>query len=114
MELSQHFTLQEFVVSNTAIRKGIDNTPSAEVVKNLRELCNQVLEPLRVKLSKPIKITSGYRSERLNKVVGGSKHSQHIEGKAADIQVAGMSTEELFQFCKEHLNYDQLIQEFDS
>lgn len=114
MELSTHFTLQEFVTSNTAIRKGIDNTPSAEVVKNLRELCNQVLEPLREKLTKPIKVTSGYRSEKLNKLIGGAKNSQHIEGKAADIQVTGMTIEELFLFCKDNLNYDQLIQEFDS
>jgi len=114
MELSNHFTLQEFVTSNTAIRKGIDNTPSAEVVKNLRELCNQVLEPLREKLAKPVKVTSGYRSEKLNKLIGGAKNSQHCKGEAADIHVPGMTIEELFQFCKEHLNYDQLIQEFDS
>lgn len=114
MELSKHFSLTELTTSNTAIRKGIDNTPSTEVVKNLKELCTKVLEPLRVSVDKPIKITSGYRSPQLNKLIGGAKNSQHIEGKAADIHVDGMSTEELFQFIKNKFVYDQLIQEFDS
>jgi len=113
MKLSDNFSLDEFTFSNTAIRKGIDNTPSAEVIENLTQLC-RILEFIRYGIEKPIKITSGYRSPKLNKAVGGSKKSQHIEGKAADIQVPGMTTEELFLFIKGNYSYDQLIQEFDS
>lgn len=114
MELSKHFHLSEFVTSNTAIRKGIDNTPSQEAISNLTKLCTQVLEPIRVQLEKPIKITSGYRCEKLNRLIGGAKNSQHILGEAADIQSPNLTTEELFQFIKDHFVYDQLIQEFDS
>lgn len=114
MELSQHFTLKELTHSNTAIRKGIDNTPSQEVINNLKELCVNVLEPLRQKLGKPLRVTSGYRSPKLNRLIGGAKKSQHIEGKAADIQVDGMSTEELFQLAIATVPFDQAIQEFDS
>lgn len=114
MELSPYFTLQELIHSNTAIRKGIDNTPSEEVINNLRVLCEQLLTPLRIALDKPIKVTSGYRSPKLNKFIGGAKKSQHTLGQAVDIQVSGMTTEELFLFIKDNFNYDQLIQEFDS
>lgn len=114
MKLSKYFTLQELTHSNTAIRKGIDNTPSEEVIANLRVLCKNLLSPIRIALGKPIKVTSGYRSKQLNKLIGGAKKSQHIVGQAADIQVDGMSTEELFLFIKDNFTYDQLIQEFDS
>jgi hypothetical protein len=114
MGLSNYFTLQELTSSNTAIRKGIDNTPSPEVVENLKQLCIDLLDPIRVGVQKPVRVSSGFRCEKLNKLLGGAKNSQHIYGEAADIQVDGMSTEELFQFIKDHFNYDQLIQEFDS
>lgn len=114
MELSKHFSLEEFITSDTAIRKGIDNTPSEEVKQNLTHLAVKLLEPIRVGLNKPIKISSGYRCEKLNKAIGGAKNSQHIEGKAADIRVPGLTTEELFLLIKGNFLYDQLIQEFDS
>lgn len=114
MVLSPHFTLQELSYSSTAIRKGISNIPSSIEIENLTALCHQLLEPLRADLDRPIKITSGYRCEKLNKLIGGAKNSQHIEGKAADIRVEGISTEELFQLIKDTYDYDQLIQEFDS
>lgn len=115
MELSPHFTLAEFVRSSLATRKGIDNTPSATITENLKSLCLNVLEPLRISLGKPIRISSGYRSPMLNKAVGGSRSSQHMFGLAADIYVDGMSTEELFQYIiHNQIPFDQLIQEFDS
>ena len=120
MELSPNFDLSEFTHSNTAVRKKIDNTPSATVIENLRLLCINVLEPLRAKLAEvyekpmPIIISSGYRSPQLNKAVGGASNSQHIEGRAADIYVPGLTIEELFNFLKDHFAFDQCIQEFDS
>jgi len=114
MKLSPHFTLYELTFSNTAVRKNIDNTPDEEQIKNLTNLCVNVLEPLRKYLNKPIHISSGYRSEKLNKLIGGATKSQHIEGKAADIYVEGLTTEELFQVICNSFNFDQCIQEFDS
>ena len=86
MNLSKHFTLDELIKSATAQRKGIDNFPTAEHLENLRDLVEQILEPLRVHYGRPIIITSGYRCEKLNKAVGGSKTSQHCLGMAADIR----------------------------
>lgn len=87
MQLTEHFTLSEFVRSETAERNHINNTPSQEVVDNLRALCRNVLEPARVAFGEPIYITSGYRCPALNKAVGGKITSQHLRGEAADLQV---------------------------
>lgn len=121
MELSTHFTLEEFTRSNTATRRGIDNTPTVQVINRLKTLATFCLEPLRSLLQEKygpdtvIEITSGYRSKELNAAVGGSPTSQHMEGEAADIQVPGLSTEELFQFILDSgLSFDQCIQEFNS
>ena len=113
MQLTRNFSLDEFTFSNTAVRKGIDNTPTEEAVKNLQALCVHVLQPLRDKLGKPITINSGYRCKELNTAIGGSRNSQHMEGKAADIKVEGVNIEELFQFIIRNIpDYDQCIQEF--
>ena len=80
-----------------------------EVINNLKELCNYLLEPLREKLNKPIIVTSGYRCFELNKIVGGVSNSQHLEGKAADIIVKDLSTEDIFNFIKKNFKFDQLI-----
>jgi len=115
MNLSEHFTLEEMVFSQTAVRKGIDNTPDTIVIRNLTNLCEHILEPIRKGLARPIHISSGYRCEALNKAIGGAKTSQHIEGKAADISVKGMTTQELYDWIKySGVVFDQLIQEFDS
>ena len=86
MYLSKHFTLDELTKSATATRKGIDNTPNEQALKNLQDLVVNVLEPLRVHYGRPIIITSGFRCEKLNKAVGGSPTSQHVLGQAADIR----------------------------
>lgn len=85
LSLSPHFRLAEFVKSSTASARGINNTPSPEVVNNLKALCREVLEPLRRHLGCPVVISSGYRSPKLNKLVGGVRTSQHMTGEAADI-----------------------------
>jgi hypothetical protein len=115
MQLTTNFNLSTLTISKTANQFGIDNTPSDEVIGNLKSLCENVLEPLQALLGESIYITSGYRSKELNKKIGGAKKSQHMEGKAADIHVNSKSTEELFIFIKKNfIGFDQLIQEFDS
>lgn len=115
MKLSEHFTLEEMTYSETAIRRGIDNTPDETCVNNLKSLCENVLEPLRTKLGKPLKITSGYRCRQLNSFIGGSANSQHQYGCAADIQVKGMTSKELFDFVRANkIKFDQCIEEFGS
>ncbi len=115
MKLSENFDLSEFIISQTAVRNEINNIPNEEQIENLKHLCVKVLEPLRALLNKPIHISSGYRCPELNTKIGGAKNSQHTEGKAADIEVTGMTTEELFRFISASgLWFDQLIQEFDS
>ena len=82
-----NFDLQEFLRSDTAKARGIDNTPSFEVVEHLDELIRTILQPLRTAWGKPLIISSGYRCEALNKAVGGVKNSAHVRGYAADVQV---------------------------
>ena len=85
VRLTEHFTLEEMVKSRTAERRGFDNTPGAYEIANLRLLCKKILEPARLEIGMPITVTSGFRSERVNKIVGGAKGSLHLVGKAADI-----------------------------
>ena len=115
MKLSEHFTLEEMTFSQTAIRKGIDNTPDAVVIRNLTNLCEYILEPIRKGLGKPIYVSSGYRCKELNKAIGGATSSQHVQGRAADISVQGMSTENIFDWIKHSgIIFDQAINEFSS
>lgn len=85
MKLSEHFTLEEFLRSDTAKRQGIDNTPSAPSRLHMAELCQKILEPVRERYGHPIRITSGYRSPKLNEAIGGARNSQHMTGDAADM-----------------------------
>lgn len=88
IQFTPHFELREFVVSQTARDHGLDNTPPAEAVENLRALCVHTLEPLREALGLPIIITSGYRTRELNHLlVQHSNKSQHMNGEAADFYV---------------------------
>ena len=111
-KLSEHFSLGEFVRSSTAQRISIDNTPDAEVIENLRNLCTKVLEPLREHLGQPVVITSGFRSKRLNETVGGVKNSQHLRGEAADLMVEGeKQARDWIRWMMDFLEFDQLILE---
>lgn len=115
MNIGKHFTLEELTVSETAARKGIDNTPNASVIASLTELATHILDPLREKLGVPVLVTSGYRSVELNKAIGGAGTSQHCKGEAADIHVNGMTIRELATAIRSfNLPYDQLIEEFGS
>ena len=112
MRLSKNFTLEEMYQSDTAYKCKIHNYPTSDAIKNLGYLTQNFLQPLRDKLGKAIYISSGYRSELLNRKVGGVKNSQHKYGQAVDMQVVGMSPMQLFLFIKDSgLEYDQLILE---
>jgi zinc D-Ala-D-Ala carboxypeptidase len=115
MKLSKYFTLDEMTRSQTASQRNILNVPNDTQIENLIELCICVLDRIRETVSRPVMVTSGYRSNLLNKAVGGSRTSQHLQGQAADIQVKGMKTEQLFQLIlKSGIEFDQCIQEFDT
>ncbi len=110
--LSQSFTLQELVFSQTAARDGIDNTPSPAHVRAMRDLCTKILQPLRDSVGMPLVVSSGYRCPRLNRAIGGSVTSQHMEGRAADVVCFGIDTKQLFKRVLElKLPFDQLIYE---
>lgn len=109
----KYFTVAEFVRSETADRRGIDNRLPKELLPNVQALITNVLDPLREAWGKPITVTSGYRCEALNKAVGGSATSDHMKGCAADI-TAGSRKENkrLFYLIQElGLDFNQLIDE---
>ena len=112
MQLSGHFSLSELTKSQTAERKGIDNKPTLEHIENLTELCTHILEPTRRNFSKPIVITSGYRSEELCEAIGSKTTSQHAKGEAADFEMFGLDNKSLAKYIKNNLIFDQLILEF--
>ena len=89
MQLSKHFKLEEFTKSMTATRKGIKNEPGSGDIKNLENICYEILEPVRAKFDKPVTVTSGYRSEELCEAIGSKKTSQHAKGQAVDFEIAG-------------------------
>lgn len=114
MQLSEHFSLNELTHSDLAVRKGISNDPTPDVISNLTRLA-ELLEQVRKYLNKPISINSGYRCPKLNQAVGGQKASQHLLGCAADIRVSGMTPDEIVKaIIQTDIQFDQMIREFDS
>ncbi len=114
-KLSKYTTLQEVIKSNMASVLQIQNIPNAEQVANLKLVCTEVFDKVREHFGKPIGITSGFRSPELNKRIGGSKSSQHLEGKAIDIDgdlLGGVCNKDIFEFIKNNCIFDQLIWEF--
>lgn len=109
----KYFTIKELTRSDTAIRKGIDNTAPKEAQENLTSLVDNVLDPLREAWGKPITVTSGYRCPELNRAVGGSATSDHLKGRAADITAGSRAqNKELFMLVQKlGLSFDQLIHE---
>lgn len=109
------FTIKELCRSKTAKEYGIDNTPTPQAVESMTRLIEVVLDPLREAYGKPIKVNSGFRSKELNDVLpGASKTSQHMRGEAADITVYTKEGNKwLFDYIKNNLPFDQLINEYD-
>ena len=110
-KLSPHFTLGEMTRSETAERKGIDNTPPQEIIPKLKRLCEEILEPVREHYGVPFRPNSGYRCVELNREIGGSPRSQHCQGEAVDIEIAGLSNFDLASWIRDNLVFDQLILE---
>lgn len=112
----KYFTMKELTSSATARRKGIDNTPDSKARAALSALVANLLDPLREKWGAPIVVTSGYRSVKLNRAVGGASRSQHCKGQAVDIRSVNDSptqNKKIFDLIKSSgLPFDQLIDEF--
>ena len=112
MKLTENFSLGELTKSQTAERKGIDNSPSAEHQENLKSLCEMILQPIRDHFGQVVSVSSGYRSPELCVAIGSSTKSQHASGCAADFEIFGISNKELADYINENLDYDQLILEY--
>ena len=112
MKLTANFSLSELTKSQTATRKGIDNSPSPEHQENLRLLCEAVLQPVREHFGRVVTVTSGYRSPELCTAIGSKITSQHARGEAADFEIFGVSNKVLADYIHETLHYDQLILEY--
>ena len=114
MKISDHITYAEAIHSQTAKRKGTDNTPNPNQIEAMKLLAEKVFEPLREWVGVPIKVNTFFRSQELNTKIGGSKTSQHCKGQAIDIDdVYGYKTNsEMYHWIKENLSFDQMIWEF--
>ena len=95
-QLSKHFSLEEMIKSGTAARLNLDNTPNKEQIENLKALCENILEPLREYYeSRPIMVSSGFRSEKLSEAIGSSSRSQHCKGEAVDFEIPGFDNKQV-------------------
>ena len=112
MKLTENFSLIELTKSQTAERKGINNTPSAEHQENLKSLCEMILQPIRDHFGQVVSVSSGYRSPELCVAIGSSTKSQHARGESADFEIFGVSNKELADYIDQNLDYDQLILEY--
>ena len=112
MKLTEHFTLEEMTVSPTAKKLGLSNQPTPEHIENMKYCCEKILEPVRAHFGKPVKINSSYRSPLVNKAVGGSKTSQHVNGQAIDFEIEGLDNKTVADWVADNLEFDQVILEF--
>lgn len=114
MKLSENFDLDEMLESQVARRMGFSEQfkPSDEVISNLKDLCINVLQPLRNNIGKPIKVNSGFRCARLNKRVKGANKSHHLFGYAADIVGVGYSNKIIFDYIRQNIPFTELIWEY--
>lgn len=112
----KYFSYSEFFKSDTAEKYQVNNIPEdaqlSQVLGNIKALVSNILDPLRAMIGRPIIITSGYRSQRVNELVGGSKTSQHLSGKAADIHIKGYTPKQMdmvYRTIQMYYDFDQLI-----
>lgn len=110
MNVTKNFTLEELTKSATANLLKIDNVPNEQIKAELTKLCTELLQPIRDKYGKPIIVSSGYRSEALNKAVGGSKTSQHRFGQAADIKASDGNQRALWDVIKSMIDNGEIKQ----
>jgi hypothetical protein len=117
MKISEHLDLSEVTRSDMAKRKGISNMPTPEHIENFKKLAQNIFEPIRKHFGVPIMISSGYRSKALNTAIGGSLTSQHLLGQALDLDMdgssSGVTNKMVFEYIKNNLDFDQLINEFN-
>ena len=111
-QLTENFSLAELTRSSTADRLGIDNTPDDEQTRNLRAVCEHVLQPIRDSFKKPVNVSSGLRVLELNRAIGSNDTSQHTKGQAVDFEIWGVSNHTLAKWIQDNLLFDQLILEF--
>lgn len=111
-KLTKNFTVGMLTRSETAARRGIDNSPDEAALERLMALATFILEPLKEKYGRRLVITSGFRSVALNTAIGGSRNSQHMLGEAADLIVAGTPNLEVAKWLKNNIAYGQIIHEF--
>lgn len=118
MKLSQYVSLSEVTKSDTATKRGIDNSPTPEHLENLKVICAEVFDKVREHFGVPLFISSGYRSAALNKAIGGSATSDHNLGRALDLDQDfrgnGVTNKQVFDYIRQNLDFDQLIWEFGS
>lgn len=112
MKLSPNFSLAEMTKSETALRRGLENTPGEVEIKNLTALAVNVLQPVREAFGKGVHVNSGFRHPEVNAAVGGSKTSDHCKGQAADIEIPGVANADLAQWIVDNLEFRQVILEF--
>lgn len=106
--------MSELIHSDTAILHNINNMPDINSLDNMIDLVYYVLNPIRERIKKPMIITSGYRNEKVNRLVGGKNTSQHLKGQAVDFIIQGMKPSEIVHFIRNtYIEYDQLINEYD-
>jgi uncharacterized protein YggU (UPF0235/DUF167 family) len=112
LNLGANFTLKELTASQVAIRNGLDNTPDAKAIANLKTLVETILQPLRDHYGMSVRVSSGYRSPEVNSFVGGSKTSDHCKGQAADIEIDGIANSDLAKYIADNFKFTQVILEF--
>ena len=112
MNLSQNFSLAEMTKSETALRLDLPNDPEIDHLENLKDLGENVLQPVRNYFGMGVKVNSAYRHPDVNKAVGGSTTSDHCKGMAADIEIPGIPNAELAEWIQDNIEFRQLILEF--
>ena len=112
MQLSKHFKLSEFTKSQIAARHGLKNLPGAGEIKNLENVCYEILEPVRAHFDRPVLITSGFRGLEVNRILGSSDSSQHCKGQAVDFEIGGIPNIKVAYWIQANCDFDQLILEY--